>query len=65
MSTRITPIRNREETEIGTIFFDEVSCSWCIESKAEPDFRQTFPSEKDAFDFWHRNFDPDTGALHN
>jgi hypothetical protein len=63
MSTRITNVSNKGGDALGTLSFDESARSWRIASKAEPNFRLTFPSAQAAFYFWYSRFDPQTGQL--
>jgi predicted secreted protein len=63
MSTSKIILRNRHGAEVATIFFDEESHRWRIVSKAEPKFKRDFPTQKEAFDVWHANFDSGTGKL--
>jgi hypothetical protein len=58
-----TILRNRKGEEVATILSDEKSGRWRIVSKAEPTFKRTFATEKEAFDVWHANFNAQTGKL--
>jgi hypothetical protein len=48
---------------VAAILSDEKSGRWRIVSKAEPTFKRTFATEKEAFDVWHANFNAQTGKL--
>ena len=63
MSVKKTILRNRKGEEVAAILSDEESHRWRIVSKAEPTFRRTFATEKEAFDTWHANFNAQTGKL--
>ena len=63
MSTKITNLTNKAGETTGTVSFDEADHCWHISSKAEPNFRRTFPREQEAFYFWYSRFDPETGKL--
>jgi hypothetical protein len=56
-------LRNRKGKEVATILSDEQSGRWRIVSRAEPTFKRTFATEKEAFDVWHANFNTQTGKL--
>jgi len=63
MSTNKTILRNGQGAEVAAILFDEDSRRWRIVSKAEPNFKRDFPTQKEAFDVWHANFNAETGKL--
>jgi len=63
MSTSKIVLRNRHGAEVAAIFFDEDSRRWRIISKGEPNFKRDFPTQKEAFDTWHANFNAETGKL--
>jgi hypothetical protein len=56
-------IANKANQTVASITYAEATRAWGISSKAEPNFQQSFTSERDAFDFWHARFDPETGKL--
>jgi hypothetical protein len=58
-----TTLRNRKGDEVAAILSDEKSGRWRIAVKAEPHFKRTFATEKEAFDVWHANFNAQTGKL--
>jgi hypothetical protein len=58
-----TILRNSKGQEVAAIFVDEKSNRWRIVSKAEPTFKRTFVTEKEAFDVWHAMFSAQTGKL--
>ena len=58
-----TILRNNKGQEVAVILVDEKSLRWQIVSKAEPTFKRTFDTEKEAFDVWHANFNAQTGKL--
>jgi hypothetical protein len=58
-----TILRNRKGEQVATILSDEQSGRWRIVSRAEPTFKRTFATEKEAFDVWHANFNAQTGKL--
>jgi hypothetical protein len=58
-----TILRNSKGEEVAAILSDEESHRWRILSKAEPTFKRTFATEKEAFDVWHANFNAQTGKL--
>lgn len=60
---KTTNLTNKGGETTGTISFDETSDVWRLTSKAEPNFRRTFPSETKAFYFWYSRFDQQTGKL--
>ena len=60
MSNKIV-FRNRHGMEVAAIFLDEDSGRWRIVSEAEPRFKRDFPTQKEAFDTWHANFNAETG----
>jgi hypothetical protein len=63
MSTNKIILRNRHGAEVAAIFFDEDSRRWRLVSKGEPNFKRDFPTQKEAFDAWHANFNAETGKL--
>jgi hypothetical protein len=56
-------LRNSKGEEVAEILFDDKSGRWRIAVKAEPHFKRTFATEKEAFDVWHANFNAQTGKL--
>jgi hypothetical protein len=63
MPTNKIILRNRQGTEVAAIYLDEDSRRWRIVSKAEPNFKRDFATQKEAFDTWHANFNAETGKL--
>jgi hypothetical protein len=63
MSTNRIILRNRHGTGVAAIYLDEHSRRWRIVSKAEPEFKRDFSTQKEAFDLWHANFHTGTGKL--
>jgi hypothetical protein len=63
VSIKKTILRNSKGEKVAEILFDEKSGRWRIVPKAEPTFKRTFATEKEAFDVWHANFNAQTGKL--